>query len=153
MHADDDDDVVNAPLQQGRERKKKKRERERGKEEENTEADAQMMILAYAESVRNMIAGRIHADRTLLQYDHTQRLRPLLPRFEIEQKVASQSAPSFETYCTREAEQRRLKRDRSYAGRFLLGWGFRCTITSGRRRDEEDDIFALFSSLRTDKQQ
>jgi len=135
-------------MRQGREREK--RERERGKEEENTEADAQM-ILAYAESVRNMIAGRIHADRTLLQYDHTQRLRPLLPRFEIEQKVASQSAPSFETYCTREAEQRRLKRDRSYAGRFLLGWGFRCTITSGRRRDE-DDISALFSPLRTDEQ-
>lgn len=62
-------------------------------------------ILAYTESIRDMIAGRIYADRTLLQYDHPQRLRPLLSRFEIEQKIASQSAPSFETYCTTEAEE------------------------------------------------
>lgn len=110
-----------------------KEERKRG----NTEA-ARVIILAYAESVRNVVAGRLHADRTLLQYDHSQRFRPLLPRFEIEQKVASQSAPSFETYCTREAEQQRLKRDRSYAGRSSLGKGS-CTITSGRRRDEEEE--------------
>lgn len=89
-----------------------------------------IIILAYAESVRDVVAGRIHADRALLQYDHPQRLRPLLPRFEIEQKVASQSAPSFETYCTREAEQQRLKRDHSYAGRFQGGESL-CTITGG----------------------
>lgn len=118
---------------------KEKRDRER--EEGNIKA-ARTVILTYAESVRNLVAGRIHADRTLLQYDHPQRLRPLLPRFEIEQKVASQSAPSFETYCTREAEQQRLKRDCSYAGRFLLRkgeGGFLCAITSGRRRDEEEE--------------
>lgn len=96
-----------------------------------------MVILAYAEPVRNVVVGRIHTDRTLLQYDHPQRLRPLLPRFEIEQKVASQSAPSFETYCTREAEQQRLKRDHSYAGRFSLGRGFLHDNKRRRGRDEE----------------
>lgn len=85
-----------------------------------------MIILAYAESVGHVVAGRIHADRALLQYDHPERLRPLLPWFEIEQQIASQSAPSFETYCITEAKdaaaldiavrtpQKNLRRDKVY---------------------------------------
>jgi hypothetical protein len=65
----------------------------------------QMITLAYTESIRDVIAGRIRTNRALLQYDHSQWLRPLFPRFEVEQKIASQPAPSFETYCAIEAKK------------------------------------------------